>query len=163
MPEKTIYPFTESLHTGLRYVVLGRAEKFRQKRHAYRVWKTLKSFGCIVHVVAPDLKSWEGSKVYPNLAALKSKIDVIVPCVLPEKIPNFVEEAAVAGATHIWFQEKTWTPEFQEQCDALGMVAVRGCVLLHKIYSKPLGYFNPCYWHGRKALKVPEKGVKKRS
>lgn len=162
MAEKPVYPLTESLNTGLRYVVLGRADKFRKKRHAYKVWSTLKSFGCSVYVVADDLKRWDRAKVYPGLAVLKDKTDVVIPCLFPEEIPQLVVDAAAAGAKQIWFQEKTWTPEFQEQCEALGIIAVRGCVLLHKIYPKPLGYLTPCYWHGLKALKVPEKGFRKR-
>ncbi|MDI6813781.1 MAG: CoA-binding protein [Desulfitobacteriaceae bacterium] len=161
MAAKKIYPLTESLDTGLRYAVLGRAEKFRKRRHAYKVWKTLKSFGCTVYPVASDFKRWESAKVYPDLASLKNKVDIVVPCLQPEEIPNFVEEAAAAGVKQIWFQEKTWTPEFQEQCDALGIIVVRGCVLLHKVYPKPLGYLNPCYWHGLKAIKVPKKGFRK--
>lgn len=162
MAEKKIYPLTESLDTELRYAVLGRAEKFRKKRHAYKVWKTLKGFGCTVYPVAPDLKRCESAKVYPDLVSLKDKVDVVIPCLLPLEIPRLVAESVAVGAKQIWFQEKTWTPEFQEQCDALGIIAVRGCVLLHKIYPKPLGYLNPCYWHGLKAVKVPEKGFRNR-
>lgn len=86
-------------------------------------------------------------------------MDVVIPCLLPEKIPNLVIETAAAGAKQIWFQEQTWIPKFQEQCNALGISAVRGCVLLHKIYAKPFAYLNPCYWHGLKTVKVAEKAL----
>lgn len=106
MAEKNIYSLTENLDTGLRYAVWGRAEKFPKKRHTYKVWRTLKGFSCIVYPVAPDLKRWENAKVYPDLALLKDKVDVVIPCLLPEEIPDLVVETAAAGAKKIWFQEK---------------------------------------------------------
>lgn len=160
MTEKKLYPLTESLNTGLRYAILGKAESLRHKGHAYKAWKALKRFGVTVYLVSPELKRWEGAKVYPDLASLKDKVDVVVPCRLPEEIPDFVKAVAAAGASQIWFQEKTWTSVFQEQCEAMDIRVVRGCVLLHQTYRKPWGYLNPCYWHGLKALKVPENKFK---
>lgn len=152
--EKKIYPLTGKLDTSQRYAVLGTAEKFRGHKHAFKAWKALKAFGCTVYPVAQGMDRLEGSKVYRDLQALKGKIDVVVPCLLPEYLSTLAAEAQAAGAEFIWFQEQTWTPELQQQCEELNITTIKGCVLKHKVYSKPFGYLNPCFWHGLKDPKV---------
>ena len=156
--EKKIYPLAEGLTTADTYAVLGDVEKFQKHRHAWKVWRVLKEFRCVAYPVARDLKRIDGSKVYLNLAELKDKVTVVVPCLLPEKLRSLVSDAASAGASKIWFQEQTWTREFQQECDSAGIVAIRGCVLRHKVYPIiGMRYFNPCYWHGLRDAKVPSK------
>lgn len=160
MREKKNYHLTEELYTGLSYAVLGDAEKFLKHKHAWKVWRALKEFGCTVYPVAKDLKRWSEARVYPELSTLSGKVSVLVPCLVPEKVPSLVEEAKAAGIAQIWFQEQTWSPLFQTQCDDAGIKVVRGCVLRHKSYSKPVGFFHPCFWHGLKDDKVlKKKGV----
>ena len=155
--EKKIYSLADELTTAHSYAVLGSAEKFRQHKHAWKVWRALKQFGCTVYPVAQELSRLDGSKVYPQLAMLTGKIEVVVPCLLPQLIPALVEEAAEAGAKYIWFQEQTWTEDFDKQCEQAGIVPVKGCVLRHKVYKKPWGYFHPCFWHGLRAEKAPSR------
>lgn len=159
MREKKVYPLTGDLHTALSYAVLGDAEKFNKHKHAWKVWRALKEFGCTVYPVAKDLKRWNEARIYPDLASLAGKAAVLVPCLLPEKMPGLIEEAQAAGIEEIWFQEQTWSPHFQEQCEKAGIKPVQGCVLRHKTFARPFGFFRPCYWHGLKAPKVPAKRV----
>lgn len=153
MCAKKIHSLTEGITTADRFAVLGTQEKFRRHQHAWKVWRTLKEFRCVAYAVASGLEQLEGSKVYPHLSALKG-VDVVVPCLLPEEYPQLPEDAAAAGAKVIWFQEQTWSPELEEKCAKLGITSVRGCVLRHKVYPRPLGWLNPCYWHGRNDSKV---------
>jgi hypothetical protein len=156
--EKKIYPLAAGLTTADTFAVLGDAEKFEKHKHAWKVWRALKEFGCVTYPVTADLKRLDGSKVYLNLAELKDKITVVVPCLPPEKLRDLVLDAASAGAGKIWFQEQTWIQGFQEDCDRVGIAVIRGCVLRHKAYPIiGLRYLNPCYWHGLKDVKVPEK------
>ena len=156
--EKKIYPLAEGLTTADTYAVIGDAHKFQKHKHAWKVWRVLKEFGCVVYPVAEDIKRIDGSKVYLNLAELKDKVTVVIPCLLPEKIKSLVSETAFAGVHKIWFQEQTWTQEFQQQCDCTGIEVIRGCVLRHKVYpSISLRYLKPCYWHGLRDAKVPSK------
>ncbi|MHB1652229.1 MAG: CoA-binding protein [Desulfitobacteriaceae bacterium] len=157
MREKVIYPFSEDLHTGLSYAVLGNAEKFVKHKHAWKVWRALKEFGCTVYPVAKDLPRWAEAKVFSDLSLLTGKVNVVVSCLRPEEVPSLVEEAQAAKVELIWFQEQTWSPLFQEQCEGTSIKTLRGCVLRHKKYRKPLSYFHPCYWHGLRDLKVPRK------
>ncbi|RJE48413.1 MULTISPECIES: CoA-binding protein [unclassified Dehalobacter] len=156
---KKIYEFSGSLNTSMRYAVYADSHRFLKHKHAWKAAHCLKSFGCRVYLVAPDLKTktFEGSRVYPDLNALKGKVDVVVPCLRAELIQNIVVEAAECEAKAIWFQEQNWTPEFDAACRENGIEVVRGCVLKHKIYPRPFAYLNPCYWHGRKVNKVPGK------
>jgi len=156
--EKKVFPLAGGLTTADTYAVIGNAHKFQKHKHAWKVWRVLKEFGCAVYPVAEDLKRIEGSKVYLNLAELKGKVTVVVPCLLPQKLKALVSDSASAGANKIWFQEQTWTQELQKECDGAGVEVIRGCVLRHKAYpSMSLRYFKPCYWHGLKAAKVPLK------
>ncbi|ODA39224.1 CoA-binding protein [Desulfosporosinus sp. BG] len=156
--EKKIYPLAEGLTTADTYAVLGNVEKFQKHKHAWKVWRALKDFGCVAYPVAEDLKRIDGSKVYPNLTELKDKVTVVVPCLLPEQLGSLVSDAASAGVKGIWFQEQTWTQELQQECDSAEVAVIRGCVLRHKVYPViGMHYLNPCYWHGFRDAKVPAK------
>ncbi|HVJ48409.1 CoA-binding protein [Desulfitobacterium sp.] len=157
MREKKIYALAGELNTALRYAVLGDSERFLKHKHAWKAWHTLKEFGCSVIPVAKGITRLDGIKVYPNLASLQDKIDVVVPCLRPEKIPDLIAEVKACGAKIVWFQEQNWTSEFQTQADSLGIQVVKGCILKHKIYARPFGFLNPCYWHGLHSPKVPKK------
>lgn len=156
--ENKIYPLAEGLTTQDTFAVLGDAQEFLKHRHAWKAWRTLKEFGCVAYAVAGELKRLEGGKVYENVAELKDKVTVAVPCLPPESLPNLVSDVALAGVEKIWFQERTWTPELQKECEEAGIAVIRGCVLKHKEYPAfSLRYFNPCYWHGLREAKVPSK------
>lgn len=158
--EKKIYPLAGGVTTADTFAVLGDIEKFQKHKHAWKAWRSLKEFGCVVYPVAEDLKRIDGSKVYLNLAQLTDKVTVVVPCLIPERLNSLVSDAAVAGASRIWFQEQTWTQEFQEECDNLGIEVIQGCVLRHRVYpALSMRYLNPCYWHGLRDVKVPLKRV----
>lgn len=156
--EKKVYSLAEGLTTLDTYAVLGDAQKFQKHKHAWKVWKALKQFGCVVFPVAENLNRLDGNKTYANLAQLKNKVTVVVPCLPPETLKSLVSEAVAAGASKIWFQELTWTQELQQECDSAGIIVIRGCVLRHKTYPKiGVHYLNPCYWHGLRDAKVPAK------
>ena len=158
--EKKVYPLAGALTTSDTFAVLGNAEKFQKHKHAWKVWRTLKQFGCVVYPVAEDLKRIDGSKVYLNLAQLTDKVTVVVPCLSPERLKSLVSDVATAGGSTIWFQEQTWTQEFQQECEDVGIEVIRGCVLRHKVYPAiSMRYLNPCYWHGLRDVKVPSKRV----
>ncbi len=152
-----VYEINGPLNTKMSYAIVANADRLQKHRHAYKAWHTLKDFGCKVYVAAPELPRFEGSKIYPDLESLKGKVDVIVPCLRAEYITDIVSQAADIGAKYIWFQEKNWTPIFETQCEEKGISIIRGCILKHKIYPKPFAYLNPCYWHGWKEKKVPNK------
>lgn len=157
MREKKIYTLAGELNTAQRFAVVGDAERFLKHKHAWKAWHTLKEFGCSVLPVAEGITRLDGTKVYPDLAVLQDKVDVVVPCLRPEKISNIIADVHGCGAQAVWFQEQNWTPAFQEQADTLGIQVIKGCILKHKIYSPPFGFFNPCYWHGLHSPKVPKK------
>lgn len=157
MREKKVYSLAGELKIDQSYAVIGNEDRFTQHKHAWKAWKTLKQFGCVVFPVAPELKRLEGFKVYSALSELQDKVDVVVPCLRAELIPDIIMEAQACGAQAVWFQERNWTPEFQAQADAVGIQVVRGCILKHKIYPKPFCFLNPCYWHGLRSSKAPRR------
>ncbi|MCM1564732.1 MAG: CoA-binding protein [Dehalobacter sp.] len=154
---KTIYAFSGSLDTSMRYAVYASSDRFLKHKHAWKAAHCLKYFGCRVYLVAPDLKTFEGSRVYPDLSALQGRVDVVVPCLRAELIQDIVRKTVECEAKAIWFQEQNWTPELDAACVENEIEVVRGCVLKHKTYPRPFAYLNPCYWHGWKVSKVPGK------
>lgn len=154
---KRVYIIKDTLDTSMGYAVLAKADRLLKHKHAWKVWKTLRDFGCKVYLVAPDINHYEGNKIYPDLNSVKGKVEVVIPCLRPEYLGDFVAETAAINANCIWFQENNWTPELDAQCQEKGLQVVRGCVLKHKIYQKPFAFFNRCYWHGWKETKVPNK------
>ncbi|HHV64797.1 MAG TPA: CoA-binding protein [Peptococcaceae bacterium] len=154
---KKVYKIIDQIDTSMNFAVLANADRLKKHRHAWKVWRTLQDFGCKVYVVAPDLDKFEGRKLYSDLQSIPGQVDVVVPCLRPEFLEGFIEAAAAKQCKYIWFQEKNWTPEFAAQAEEKGIGVVRGCVLKHIIFKKPLAFFNPCYWHGRGFLKVPNK------
>jgi len=158
MREKKIYPLAEGLTTLDTYAILGDTLKFKKHKHAWKVWRALKEFGCVVYPVAEGVKRFDGNKVYSNLSELQDKVTVVVPCLLPDRLEFLVAEAASAGASKIWFQEQTWTQKFQQECENAGLEVIRGCVLRHVVHAPiSIRYFKPCYWHGLRDVKVPAK------
>lgn len=157
MREKKVYSLAGETTTAHRYAVMGNKDRFLKHKHAYKAWQVLRQFGCVVHPVAEDLQRLEGFKVYSQLAALKDKVDVVVPCLKVELIPDIISQAQECGAQFVWFQERNWTKEFQEQAEAAGIQIIQGCILKHKIYRRPFGFLNPCYWHGLKSPKAPKR------
>ncbi|NLO98638.1 MAG: CoA-binding protein [Peptococcaceae bacterium] len=160
MGKKQVYPLKGGLDTGMNYVILAKADRLQKHRHAWKAWQVLKEFGCKTYLVAPGLDRFDGTKVFTDLESLATKvekIDVVVPCLRNEYLEDLVSKCAAIKAKYIWFQENNGTREMEEQCRVNGIGVVRGCVLKHKNFKKPFAYFHPCYWHGRKEIKVPDK------
>lgn len=157
MREKKVYSLAGDTTTAHRYAVVGNADRFLKHKHAYKAWQTLRQFGCVVYPVAEDLQRLEGFRVYSGLDTLLDKVDVVVPCLKAELIPDIISKTQECGAQFVWFQERNWTEEFQEQAEGAGIQVIQGCILKHKIYPKPFGYLHPCYWHGLKSPKAPKK------
>jgi len=155
--DKYVYDITDGIKTNMTFAVFAHPDRLIKHKHAWKVWRTLREFGCKVDIVAKNLRTFEGHKVYPDLKSLSGRIDVVIPCIRTEYLQNIVKDSAEAGAKYIWFQENNWNPELIRECEEMGIKVNRGCVLKHKIYKKPLAFLNPCYWHGLKEKKVPAK------
>jgi predicted CoA-binding protein len=159
MKRKTtkVFEMAGGLNTSMVYAIYTNADRLLKHKHAWKVWHTLKDFGCRVYVIAPDMDNFEGSKIYADFAALKDKVDVIIPCLRLEWLDDLVTNSAMIGVKFIWFQENNWSSDLDIQCREKKIEVVCGCVLKHKVYKKPFAIFNPCYWHGWKENKVPSK------
>lgn len=160
MRSKT-YVLHETVHSSMIFVVIGKVEKYIRNKHVRKCWQFCQEHNLKAYLVLMDLT--EGQKpgnlklpvrVYPHLAALPEKVDVVVPCLMPRHIPDIVEESVQAGAHTIWFQEKNWTEGFQEQAEEKGLAVVRGCMLKHQSYKGIGKFLRPCFWHGWGCKKI---------
>jgi hypothetical protein len=146
----------------MRFAVVGTFEKFTSKKHVEKCWRfcqeyNLKSFLVLLDYSKDEMKSNKKfakiksklpSRIYPSLGEVPEGIDVVVPCLMPRHIPDIIEESLGAGAQTIWFQEKNWTQEYQDQAEEKGLTVVRGCMLKHRKHTGIGKFLHPCFWHG---------------
>jgi len=142
--KKYDYDITDDIKTNMTFAVYASSDRFIKHRHAWKVWRTLREFGCKVYIVAENLRVFEGHRVYPDLKSLAGKIDVVVPCLRKEYLQNIVKDSAEAGAKYIWFQENNSDPQLIKECEEMGIKVHKGCVLKYKLYKKPFAFLNSC-------------------
>ena len=93
---------SEILDTSQVVAVVGLSPK--HDRDSYRVAKYLQEQGYIVLPVNPNEDEILGSKCYPDLLAIKERIDIAVIFRRAELVPQIVEDAVGAGVASIWMQ-----------------------------------------------------------
>lgn len=71
---------------------------------SYEVGTYLMEVGYTVYPVNPKLEKIDGNTVYPTLAHLPEKPDIVVVFRKPMYLQQHVEEAAQAGAHTVWGQ-----------------------------------------------------------
>jgi len=99
-------------------------------KFGHRIYQTLKKHGYRVYAVNPKYTAIAGDPCYPDLSSLPVRPDVIDMVVSPERGAVVVEEAGKLGIPYIWFQPGTHEPELVRRAEALGMTALRHCVLV---------------------------------
>ena len=99
-------------------------------KYGHRIYQTLKRHGYRVYAVNPKHTAIAGDPCYPDLSSLPVRPDVIDMVVSPEHGAGIVEEAGKLGIPYIWFQPGTHDPELVRRAEALGMTALRHCVLV---------------------------------
>ena len=71
---------------------------------SYQVAQYLKKMGYTVYPVNPNIKTVDGDRSYPNLAAVPEPIDVVDVFRKPTHLGTVVEEAIAVGAKVLWTQ-----------------------------------------------------------
>ena len=113
------------------------------KKFGAMAYKELKERGYQVFAVNPAIQEVLGDPCYPNLTALKGKIDGVLITVPPEKGLPALQEAASIGVCNIWIQQQADSPELIKAGQDLHLNMVTGkCILM---YAPPVGSFHG--WH----------------
>lgn len=99
--------------------------------------------GYEVFAVHPLAKAIGGTICYPNLAALRGKVDGVVVCIPSGNVPGVLRDAAGAGLENVWLQQGAESADAIALAEELGLNLVTGrCILM---YAPPVGGFHA--WH----------------
>ncbi|MFN2150830.1 MAG: CoA-binding protein [Anaerolineales bacterium] len=102
--------------------------------------KELQARGYEVFYVHPEVNEIEGQPAYPNLEAIKDKVESVWISVSAEHGEAVLRDAAAAGLKNVWLQQGASNPELVELGKELNLELVAGkCILM---YAEPVGSFH---------------------
>jgi predicted CoA-binding protein len=105
-----------------------------------RMFIELKARGYHVFAVNPAMNIFNEDPCYPDLAALKEKVEGVVVNVPPERAIGVLKEAAQNGIKNIWLQQGAESPEVLETARELSLnPVVKKCILM---YAPPITSFH---------------------
>lgn len=113
------------------WAVVG-ASRDRTK-YGNRIFRSLQTAGYVVYPVNPKGGVLEGVEVYPTLADLPEKPDVVDVVVPPQVTEEIVREAHDLGLKRIWMQPGAESQEAIAFCRGHGIeVVYNACAMVHR-------------------------------
>lgn len=112
----------EILRSARRIAVVGISDK--PDRASHGIAKFLIGQGYEVVGVNPGLSEVLGRPVYPTLAAVPARVDLVDVFRRSEAVPPVVDEAIASGARVIWLQEGVVHEEAAARARAAGLEVV---------------------------------------
>ncbi len=110
------------------------------KKFGNAIYRELKKRGYQVYGVNPSIQEMDGERCYPNVSALKGRIDAAVVCLKPENVEAVLREATDAGVRRVWLQQGAESRSAFETGRNLGLNVVGGkCILM---YAEPVQSFH---------------------
>jgi len=76
--------------------------------------KELRKRGYQVFIVHPEVNEIDGEPCYPNLTAVKDKVDGVFVCIPAAQASGVFRQASEAGLRNVWLQQQAETPELIE-------------------------------------------------
>lgn len=117
-----------------RFAVVGVSRD--PKKFGNTIYKELKSRGYEVYGVHPSAEEIAGEQCYPNLSALRGRVDAAVLCIRPDNVESILQDAANGGVRNVWLQQGAESRAAVEKGKSLGMNVVAGkCILM---YAEPV-------------------------
>lgn len=100
------------------------------EKPSYWIFNYLKEAGYRMIPVNPTAAEILGEKVYPDLASIPHKVDVVQIFRKPEDVPPVVEVAIQIGAKVVWMQEGIVNEEAAQVAEAAGLkVVMNRCMM----------------------------------
>lgn len=113
------------------WAVVGASED--RSKFGNKVFRSLHHAGYMVYPVNPKGGELEGVKIYPTLADLPEKpevIDLVVPPLVTERV---VKEAHELGLSRVWMQPGAESDSAVAYCREHGMqVVYHACAMVHR-------------------------------
>jgi hypothetical protein len=105
--------------------------------------KELKARGYDVVLVHPEAAEIDGAPCFPNLAAVRDRVDGVLVCLPAGQASQVLREAAGVGLRNAWLQQGVDSPELLTLGRELGLELVSGkCILM---YAPPVRSFHWCH------------------
>lgn len=108
--------------------IVGLSDK--PDRPSYRVAEYLISRGFRIIPVNPNIGGFLGIKSYPNLSAVKEKVDVVDIFRQSKYIDGIVDEAIKIGARAVWMQEGIVNETASETARKAGLEVVMNMCMM---------------------------------
>ena len=98
----------------------------KQDRDSYKVMKFLQDFGYKIFPVNPNIQNTRilGQKCYPDLSAIKERVDMVDVFRAIEHIPRIANEAIKIKATIFWTQEGLYSEEAETIASNAGLKVI---------------------------------------
>ena len=108
------------------------------EKPSYWIFDYLKNHGYNMIPVNPTAAEIHGEKVYPDLASIPNKVDVVQVFRKSEDVPPVVEQAIKIGAKVVWMQEGIQNLDAARKAEAAGLqVVMNRCMM--KTHQRLLG------------------------
>ena len=102
------------------------------KKFGQAAFKELKEKGMNVIPVNPFTNEILGVKVFPDIRSLPEEVKSIIIMTKKDDTAKVVIEAKEKGIEHIWFQQKSDTPEAVSELKGSNINYITGeCILMH--------------------------------
>lgn len=159
----------DGLNTEMRFAIYGSRSEFgpeggprqlsptaiKPRYEGRAIYELLKGAGARIYPVGADIKRVGEDMVYPSLARLPERVDVLILCLAKQHGPAAIEEAATAGIGRVWFQPGTSSKEALDLCAVKEIQVSDGCALRHRTVSSWKRFVSPCFYMGMKCTKLP--------
>ncbi len=117
-----------------RFAIVGVSRD--RKKFGNTIYHELRNRGYEVYGVNPSVREINGEMCYPNVGALRGKIDAAVICVKPDQVASVLRDVSDAGLRHVWLQQGAESRVAIELGKSLGLNVVSGrCILM---YAEPV-------------------------
>lgn len=124
-----------------RLAVVGFSRNSRKFGNA--AYKELRERGYEVFAVHPEEKEIAGVTCYPNLTALKDRVDGLLVSVSSKHVIPVLEEAASINLKNVWLQQGAESKEVIATAKQLGLNFVSGkCILMYALPVKSIHRFH---------------------
>ena len=124
-----------------RIAVVGCSSKGRKFGNS--AYKELKQRGYQVLPVHPTENEIDGDKCFPNLKALRGKIDAVFISVSSKYVELILNEAASIGIKNVWIQQGAESNQVIDAANRLGLNFVfKKCILMYAPPVKSLHKFH---------------------
>jgi len=113
------------------WAVVGASQNPR--KYGHKIFRDLRAAGYIVYGVNPKGGEIEGQRLYPSLADLPERPDVVDIVVPPKVTEEIVRQCAELGLNRVWMQPGAESEEAIAFCHKHNIKVVHHtCAMLHK-------------------------------